>query len=101
MRVNEFSETIELAVIELNYLLVPQLSESDKKLTRSFDDIESYVKSDNNILMSILKYSFLIRYLSNNQILVFGSLMNLSLPINFHVATQALTSGLKPKTEQY
>ena len=42
-----------------------------------------------------------MRYLSNNQILVYGGMMNLKTPRNFHVSTQAITSGLKPGSEPY
>ena len=42
-----------------------------------------------------------MKYLSNNQIFLLGALMDAKIPINFHFSTQALTSSLKPDSEQY
>ena len=42
-----------------------------------------------------------MRYLSNNQIIMYGSLLEAKLPIIFHISTQAFSSGLKPETEKY
>ncbi len=74
---------------------------TDKQISQNFDDIDKYIQNSDNILMSLLKYSFLIRYLSNNQIIVYSSLMNINSPINFHIATQALSSGFKPESEKF
>ena len=51
--------------------------------------------------MNLMKYSFVLRYLSNNQIIVYGSLMNIQSPINFHFSTQAFSGSLKPEAEKF
>ena len=88
MRLNDFSDLVlQLRVIEFEHFLRPSLSDSDKKLSRAFDDLESYINNDNNFLINILKYTFFMRYISNNQIILFSSMLNIQLPINLHVST--------------
>ena len=52
-------------------------------------------------MVNILKYSFVVRYLSNNQIIVYSGLLETKIPINLHLSTQALSSGMKPLSEGY
>ena len=102
MQVNEFPDKpLSLIKINVEQVLIPQLSEAGKEMTKAMVKIENYIKQDDNILMNTLKYSFVLRYLSNNQVIVLSSLLNIKVPINFHIATQALSSGLKPETELY
>lgn len=49
--------------------------------------------------MNILKYSFLLRFLSNNQVILLSSFLEAQIPINLHLSTQALVAGMKPSTE--
>ena len=42
-----------------------------------------------------------MRYLSNNQIIVALSLLEQDLPLNLHLANQALAGGTKPRTEAF
>lgn len=70
-------------------------------MLKSFDSLDSLVNSGDNVLMDLLKYSFVLRYLSNNQIIVYGSLMSAKYPLNFHLSSQAFSNGLKPGNEKY
>ena len=70
-------------------------------MLKSFDSLDSLVNSGDNVLMDVLKYSFVLRYLTNNQVIVYGSLMNAKYPLNFHLSSQAFSNGLKPGNEKY
>ena len=59
------------------------------------------MRSEENVLMEILKYSFLLRYVSNNQVIALGSFLEAEIPMNLHICTQALSAGLKPRSEKY
>lgn len=67
MRVNEAQkEAILLSSIEIMGLLVPENTERDKKISQGFNGVEESLNSQDNIMMNVIKYSFVLRYLSNN-----------------------------------
>ena len=102
MRVNEQdNQTLPLASIIIENVLIPELSEGEKKIGQSFNNLESSINSEDDVLMSLLKYSFVLRFVSNNQIIVYSSLLESSVPINLHLSTQALSSGMKPLSERF
>jgi len=101
MRVNEFTTTLQLSTLNIEGVLVPKISESDKKMGESFNNIESSINNEDDVLFNVLKYSFVIRYLSNNQAIVYSSLFDSYLPLNLHLSSQALSSGMKPQSEKY
>lgn len=51
--------------------------------------------------MNILKYSFVLRQVSNNQIILYSSFLESKIPMNLHLSTQALSSGMKPSPEYF
>ena len=63
--------------------------------------LEEQISSGDNLLVNVLKYSFILRYLSNNQVIALASFLEAQIPINLHILTQTLSSGLKPRTEKY
>ena len=86
MKINEAGPgDLELISISLRDILVPQLSESDKKMAQTFDNIEKSLNSEDNFLINALKYTFIIRYLSNNQVILYSSLLNADIPLNLHL----------------
>ena len=91
----------ELGLIELTDILVPELSDSDKRVLQQLKSLENYLEGDENILANILKYSFALRYLSNNQILLYSTFLEISVPINQHLTAQVLCGGMKPLSESY
>ena len=102
MRVNEDeNRSYLLKVIEISQLLTPLVSENDKGVAQFFSDFESAINNDQDILVTLLKYSFFLRYLSNNQVLVYSGLLSVHLPHNLHLSTQALSAGMKPLSEKY
>ena len=102
MRVNEMrNKDLILTTITETKVLIPTLSNADMKMAQSMDNIEEAINRGGSPLMVILKYSFFLRFVSNNQIIVFSSLLEAKLPINLHISVQALSSGLKPKTEKF
>ena len=102
MRLNEFdNQTLTLTSIAFERILVPQISGSDKSTAQSFQSLEESINQDNNMLMNTLKYCFVIRYLSNNQIIVYSGLLKSEISINLHISTQALSSGMKPLSEKF
>ena len=102
MRVNEFDDsTLNLTLLKLDKVLVPSLSEGDLKLGKTFNNIEEFINQENNLLLNIIKYSFVLRFFSNNQVIILASLLEARIPMNLHVSTQALSSGLKPLPEKY
>ena len=90
-----------LATVKKSSMIVPEITLNDRKIGQSFDDVEASINNEDDLLINILKYSFVLRYLSNNQVIVFSSLLDANLPLNLHLSNQALSSGMKPQTEKY
>ena len=102
MRVNELvNRTLQLSILEIEGVLVPKSSDRDKQVGESLANIESSINNEDDLLFSLLKYSFVVRYLSNNQAIIYSSLLESYLPLNLHLSSQALSSGMKPATEKY
>lgn len=102
MRLNESpNQSLTLREIFLERVLIPQVSDTEKKLTESLRNVEKQMGSESSLLMSILGYSFVFRYLSNNQPIILLGLLDLKKPMNLHISTQALSNGMKPVTEAY
>lgn len=102
MRLNEFDDQdLELNLVLIDRVIVLALSESDRKMAESLNNLEASINSDGSPVMKILKYSFVLRFVSNNQIMILSSFLEVHIPINFHISTQALSSGMKPGTELY
>ena len=67
MKVNEDKlQNLLLFSTSLDTIVVPVLSERSQNMIQSFDDLANMMSSEDNALMNILKYSFFLRYLSNN-----------------------------------
>lgn len=99
---NKFKyEILKLSQVEIDNILIPEISETEKNMYKSLQRVEEVINSENNLWVNILKYSFLLRFFSNNQIIALASLMNVRIPINLHSSTQSLSSGLKPRSEKY
>ena len=102
MRLNEYlNQSTKIYETVVPGVLIPHQSLGDKQISRSLESIDSLLNSEDTALVDILKYTFILRYLSNNQIMVLSSLLECYSPINLHLATQALSSGLKPRSEKF
>ena len=95
------NESLSLTRFTYDQILLPQQTERDISVLTSFDEIEQVIDSEDNLLMNILKYSFVLRFISDNQIMLVTSLMNFTLPMNLHLSTQAFLSEIKPQPERF
>ena len=102
MNLNEYrNQSLVLQRANIRGVIVPSLSDSDKRLSESFQALSNSLNSGNNTLMNLMRYTLIFRYLSNNQILILLSFLEVRVPLNMHFSTQALSSGMKPDTEKY
>lgn len=106
MRLNDdlSNSTLDLRDFRLERIILPSSSSGEgwnSKMGEIFSEISQLAQNQDNVLINLLKYTFIIRYFSNNQIIVVQSLLRTELPLNLHLSTQALSSGLKPFTESY
>ena len=74
-----------LSTILVNKILVPSSSSADKRTSEIFSDIEHYLNSGDNLFVDLLRYTFILRYFSNNQIIAVMSLLDSRIPLNLHL----------------
>ena len=49
---------------------------NDKQLLSSLDNVQKYINSEDSLVSNILKFSLALRYLSNNQIILYASFLS-------------------------